>query len=361
MTLRLLGLAFASVLIAGCTTPRAAFVTKTSLSIVDLDTTPAGVAFGFDRVEGFIAPLNPDGTVPPVVAKIETDGKIFDSKVKQIYATGKAAEAVAGLTPSTASDTPDGAKGAEGVAFFGTSTSTALKIGFAPTGVPNTFVLGYRRKELSVIPKLASVKTGTDTVAHYVYPQLLAAIDTQGSASQPNSATFGVCQSFASGAAATKMAADARQGLPSLRCGDAKVEELFSEYRSTMAHQTEITASLLRCYAGVAAADRVAIWEDAARHGLFVSADEPDQVKAAATNAEMLKVLKDGEAQAATRSDASAQNNARRVVDRMYADFVFLNNSGQMTSGKLVSNPTRERLLTIHKDEVCRRNQLNQP
>jgi hypothetical protein len=361
MILRMLGLVLAGVLVVGCTTPRAAFVTKTSFSIFDADTTPAQVTFGFDRVEGFIGPLNPDGTVPPVVAKIETDGKIFNSKVKQIYATGQAAEAVAGLTPSTDTDTPDGKNGGRGLAFFGTSTSTALKIGFAPTGVPNTFVLGYRRKELSVIPRLASVKTGTGGLAHYVYPQLLAAIDTRASAADQNTGTFGVCQSFASGAAATKMAADARSGLPSLSCGDAKIEELFSEYRSTMARQTVITASLLRCYAGVVASDRAAIWEDAARHGLFASTDEADEKKAAATNAEMLKILQDSEVQAAALPDAARQSNARRVVDRMYSDFVLVNNSGQLSSGKLVGNPTRERLLKIHEDEVCRRNRLNKP
>src|SRR5882762_7431723 len=123
MSLRIVGVVLAASLIAACASPGAVFVTKTSLSIVDADSTPAGVSFGFDRVEGFIGPVNPDGTVPSVVAKIETDGKIFNSKIKQIYATGAAAEAVTGTTPSTGTVTPDTTNKTR-LAFFGTSTST---------------------------------------------------------------------------------------------------------------------------------------------------------------------------------------------------------------------------------------------
>jgi hypothetical protein len=357
MSRRVLGLVTTVGLLAGCSTPGAVFVTKTSLSIVDADTTPAAVTFGFDRVEGFIGPLNPDGSVPSVVAKIETDGHVFNSKIKQIYATGDAADAIAGVPGPPDTFTPD-MPDPKRLAFFGTSTSVALKVGFASTRMPNTFVLGYRRKELSAIPSLPLVTSTSGKGAHYVYPPLLASIDTGASAEGENNAGLGVCQSFASGAAATQLAAAARDGNVRL-CSMEPAKELFGEYRASMAHQTETYARLMRCYSGVTDADRDAIWADAARHGLFASETETDASKAQQANDDALATLRSAEQAAAGKPDAAAQTNGRRAVDATYAGTVLNNNSGQTTGGKLVGSAARERLLEIHKDEVCRRARLN--
>ncbi|HSI59055.1 MAG TPA: hypothetical protein VLA16_15955, partial [Ideonella sp.] len=146
--------------LAGCASPRehATFVTKTSFSLVDVDTAPAGVSIAYDRVEGYIGPRFDDGTVFPVAGSLETNGEFMNRQIRQVYATGNAALLVTAKTlpaESNASEatTPSGATPADtsaaGVAggatpqatpvatppdnkvmFFGTGTSVGLKLGF---------------------------------------------------------------------------------------------------------------------------------------------------------------------------------------------------------------------------------------
>ncbi len=372
-------------IMSGCSTS-AYFVTKTSLSIVDVDSAPAGASIAYDRVEGFFAPLNDDGTLPPVVARIETDGGLLNTKVRQIYATGDAAQMItAGKiegqeegdgksgesrqkvqpalfttesrdvvgqpTPAPADLASKANRKRRAVAFFGTSTTTGLKVGFSPSGVPNGFLLGFRRKELSVLPELHK---GTD--GHYVYPQLLAALDTSAQVAPNDGTRLGICQSFAAGVAAVELARAAKNGQESLSCGNASAADLFGDFNRSVARQTEMTRSALTCYSGVRQADRKPIWEDAARLGLLMSVVEGD---AAEANASALAALVAADAEADKLTDAQARSDSKRKQDARYAALLTADPGGAMQDGKLGGNSTRERLLEIHEEYVCSRLEAN--
>lgn len=189
--------------LAGCASPdHVLFVTKTSIGI-DFDSKPATASIAYDRIEGYIAPRYANGEIPPVVASVKSDGKIFNPEIRQIYATGDAATiATGGKAP--ARNRP--MKGARELMFVGTTTTTGLKVGFT-TGLPDSFVFGFKRKEFSYIP-LATVGTGDK--AHDVYPSVLASIDTAASASLDGTVKdtkLMNSQFFATGKAAALLAA----------------------------------------------------------------------------------------------------------------------------------------------------------
>ena len=151
------------------------FVTKTSIGI-DFDSKPANASLAYDRVEGYVAPRYANGEIPPVVASVKSDGKIFNPKVQQVYATGDAAVIATGGKVA-ARNLP--LKGARELMFFGTTTTTGIKVGFT-TGLPDSFVFGFKRKEFSYIP-LATVDVNDK--ARDVYPSVLASIDTAANVS----------------------------------------------------------------------------------------------------------------------------------------------------------------------------------
>ena len=89
--------------------------------------------------------------------------------------------------------------------FFGTGTTLGFRVGFGPEGVPDSMVLGYRRKEISVIP--LGITRATDTEpekAHY--PSVVASIDTTVRASTADSTGLKTKQFFATGQAADALA-----------------------------------------------------------------------------------------------------------------------------------------------------------
>jgi hypothetical protein len=191
-------------LLASCAdTGRVIFVTTSSFGI-NVDNKPPTVSIAYDRTEGYIGPRYPDGAVPPVVASIETDGKIFSPEIRQVYATGPAAVRVVG-TPNAPESPHDlvGEKTGKRMVFFGTTTTLGLKAGFSGEGYPDSFVFGYKRKEFSYIPLGTKDVNGTP---HDAYPSVLASIDTRASAeSRPNS-SLRTQQFFATGWAADTLA-----------------------------------------------------------------------------------------------------------------------------------------------------------
>jgi hypothetical protein len=187
--------------LSGCASDTAIFVTKSSLSIVDVDTTPPEISLAYHRIEGFIAPRNQNGDAPPVLANLKSDGTLLTPMVQQVYATGSAAETLAGHSPannSTCSNCKEST--ASGSVFFTTSTSLGLRFSFSANNLVDGVVLGFRRKEVSVVPALAKDADGT-----YHYPSLLATIRTGVPGKQP-AGDFAICQGFASGNAATALA-----------------------------------------------------------------------------------------------------------------------------------------------------------
>jgi hypothetical protein len=199
--------ATAAVLLAGCATDRVIFVTKTSIGL-DIDRTPGTLAIAYDRIDGFFGPRYDNGAVPPVVASINTDLAVFAPQIRQVYATGNAATLV--TTPSPLLPQPLLLRGNRKSMFFGTSTTVGLKIGFDVTGLPESLTLGYKRKEMSVIP--VGTTTVKDAAGNDVeidtYPSVLASIDMRIKAASVADTSFGLNQFFATGNAAESLAAN---------------------------------------------------------------------------------------------------------------------------------------------------------
>jgi len=180
--------------ISGCSTVNeAVFVTKTSISVAEIDTTPSELSFGYQRVEGFYGPNYENGAVPPVVAFLSSNGEIFNPQIKQIYATGDAAKIV--TNKEVVKFTEDVLTGDKKSLLFGTSTSLGFKLGVSESNP--TFLLGYRRKEASFIP-IHKNDGGEEK-----YSSVLASIDTTIASTTKK---FKNVQFFATGDAAKNMA-----------------------------------------------------------------------------------------------------------------------------------------------------------
>jgi hypothetical protein len=183
-------------------TNTAVFVTSTSFGI-NADSKPPTIAVAYDRVEGFIGPRAENGAAPPVVGSMETDGNVFAPQIRQTYATGPAAVTVAGGAKKP--ESPETLIGARKPMFFGTGTTLGFRVGFGPEGVPDSLVLGYKRKEISVIPLGITPPTATEPEkAHY--PSVLASIDTTARASTAGTTGLKTKQFFATGQAADALA-----------------------------------------------------------------------------------------------------------------------------------------------------------
>jgi hypothetical protein len=188
-------------LAGGCAqSDRVLFVTSSSLGI-NVDSKPAAASLAYDRTEGFIGPRYDNGGMPEVVAMIDSDGGLFEPEVRQIYATGAAATTAVGGNASGPTTLTGGRK----MAFFGTSTTTGFKIGFGEAApIPDSFLFGFRRKEVSLIP-LAT--TGTGNAQSDVYASVLGSYDSGVAATgKPNDSKFRMKQFFATGQAAELLA-----------------------------------------------------------------------------------------------------------------------------------------------------------
>ena len=152
-----------ALMVAGCASrpDTVVFVTKSSLG-VDVEQTPPSASIAYDRVEGYFGPRYESGAVPPVLAVFMTNGQLLDRQVKQLYATGDAARALLAPAAPLPSDPEQG--GDFKPMFFGSSTTVGLKIGYEAGGSTSTFTLGYKRKELSVIPVISALIGGNTAV-----------------------------------------------------------------------------------------------------------------------------------------------------------------------------------------------------
>lgn len=194
----------AALMLSACAKPDSVlFVTNASFG-VNLEGKPLNASIGYDRTEGYLAPSFPSGAAPPVIASIETGGGLLSPKVRQLYATGAAAEKAAGKPG--AADGPSALEGkplAKKMIFFGTTTSLGAKFSLDPAGAPEAFNFGYKRKEFSYIP-LAETAPGAE---RYVYPSVLASIDTVTLASaEASNSGLESRQFFATGHAAEALA-----------------------------------------------------------------------------------------------------------------------------------------------------------
>lgn len=259
VTLTLLAL-MAALLAAGCSTPGAVFVTKTSLALADVDSTPAEMTVAMHRVEGFIAPRNDNGNTPPVLAHLQSNRAYWYPEVQQVYATGTAAERLAGDFKSNNSECTN-CKRKDGKdvtpVIFTTSTTLGMRIGVSTTNAVDGLVFGYRRKEMSFVPTLAE-----DNGGNYRYPSLIATIRLN----QPNkeNGKFNACQGFATGTAASKMAESQDPGFGCLGPNES-LRSLLAARQGTEFRQQEEVARVLTCYVALPDERKPALWQSAAR------------------------------------------------------------------------------------------------
>lgn len=308
------------------------FVTKTSIGI-DFDTKPPSASIAYDRTEGYLGPRYDNGAVPPVYGRILSDAAIFNAKVRQIYATGPAAQRVlhteaecnanAQLCPSA------GAKleGGKRLMFFGTMTSTGLKVTFSPEyQYPDSFHLGYKRKEFSFIPVGTTMENGK---AVDTYPAVLAAIDTRATAATENStpsADIMTGQFFATGAAAEQLAIK-----PEIHTFfKDETDDAFHVYRDTKAQQDNQAKRTLICYMNLTDPDAMAsAWNNANQNQLFWEANRLNQLQSLKTTG---------------AADAEKAENLRKASHLYAADIANVD-------GNTVS---RTKQLTEHRKHVCR-------
>lgn len=210
----MIGALGAALTMAGCA-DGVIFVTKTSLSIVDADSTPPGISVAYDRVEGYLGPTNESGEAPAVLGYYASDGQFFRPNVRQVYATGNAARLLSAEDKEKAVTkcSPERIENEGRVMFFGTATTTGLKIGFSPNApVPDSLLFGWRRKEVSTIPLSKAVKgcvggANVDAVreGQRFYPATLGAIRTAIDSTR-ETGRMNTYQFFATGDAAVNLA-----------------------------------------------------------------------------------------------------------------------------------------------------------
>lgn len=239
--------------LAGCASApdTVVFVTKTSLGI-DVEQTPPTASIAYDRVEGYFGPRYETSAVPPVLAVFTTNGQLLGRDVKQIYATGNAARLLA--DPSVAIPPEPPLAGERKPMFFGTSTTVGVKVGYEPGGSTTTFTVGYKRKELSVIP-----------VTDGAFPSVLASLQTDVNAATQASTSFGVGQLFASGSAATDLAkrTEVRDVFM------AKADSALSAYRAEERLQARHALVTLSCLAALDDMQLPKVWRNADALGVF--------------------------------------------------------------------------------------------
>jgi hypothetical protein len=183
------------------------FVTTTTIGI-DADSRPPHANIGYDRYEGYVGPAYSTGAIPPVFAKIDSDLKIFNPEIRQLYATGDAAKLVTKevLTPSDLVIDDKMYSDSGRVTLFGTGAHIGLRVTFAGN-MPESVSLGYKRKEFSFIPLGSVPDTDDPTRMVDKYGSVLAAIDMGVKTTSFRETGMSVTQFFATGDAAKNLAA----------------------------------------------------------------------------------------------------------------------------------------------------------
>lgn len=269
------GIALTALALGGCGTQNAYFVTKTSLSVLDVDSTPASASLAFDRTEGYAGPRLENGTVYPVVAYLQSNGGNLMRTTKQAFAGGKAADLVVtdaggkAAAPDAAANADCGDERERPPLLFATGTTIGLKIGV--TANAPSVVLGYRRKEAAVVPVSARCQ-----------PSVLATLDTDlaANATSPTTTSTGSTkaaelarfnipeQYFATGSAAETLAAK-----PSIRRIFERKAELaldpVNEFNQRAVNQRSLALDAITCSLAVPDPQFPSVLVNAEELGLF--------------------------------------------------------------------------------------------
>lgn len=202
--------ALAACALLGACSDYATFVTSTDLGI-NLDAATQQLNIGYVRAELFHGPGYPsEGSAPSAVGYINSNLTPFAPTIKQLYATGTAAELVTqNQEPKLTPESSDKLEGQRRPFFFGTGTNFGLKVGFAGD-VPSSVRLGYNREEISIIPMQ---RTDPASGQPDKYASVLAAINMDNTIAGAKGTSIKPTQFFATGAAARNLAkrADIRE------------------------------------------------------------------------------------------------------------------------------------------------------
>jgi len=262
-----------------------------------------------------------------------------------VYATGRAAERLADAPLTTEVDCGKGCEGEGRPLTFATSTSIGLRIGLGSTLTSpiEGIMFGFRRKEMSYVPALAK-----DVKGDYHYPSLIAAIrlsEPESSDKKPDGAQkkvgFKACQGFATGTAATALAARDDAGFGCLAGNETIKQMLTAKHSVELRQQAEIT-NILRCYHGLPEGDKHGVRVHAAQLGLLAELG-PDQSGMVPTVA-MSDVR--------TKEHALAQGDSRYWRRLLHAT-VPVPEAGVAAPSGATGALVREQLLRLHRGHVC--------
>lgn len=279
--------ALAASLLAGCMSPdRVTFLTDTTLGL-NAEQVPTRLAIAYERTEGVIGPVLETGEMPSVYASIRAQGEGLDRKVRQMYATGEAAEIISGRAQgqgaaqsATGSADPSTVGRGKRLAFFGTSTITGASIGYtAATGslpLMTSVVIGHRRREASVLPltlngsklhypaTIASIDTGIKPAAF----KPLAAEASSGDKGQSGNPTETdtTLQFFAAGSAAMELARNKEFRDRFIALAEESIEKVYADLD---AQQRELATKILKCYSNLPSDRLVSVWDNARLVGLM--------------------------------------------------------------------------------------------
>jgi hypothetical protein len=218
------------------------FVTKTNYG-VDFSTTPPTASIDISRTEGVVSPQFEEGKTVPVLASFKASGNnVFSASLGSAFATGNAAKTLAvlydqptrgpvaeGALSLDANPLKEEAAGQNGKpmnfqqhdvrpVLFGTKTSLGLNIGWSNMTAlaPDSFTLGYNRKEMALVPitkKEVTGKADDDDNKYYLMNMapLLATLDfvnttTTGGENSVGQVKTDYLQYFATGEAASELA-----------------------------------------------------------------------------------------------------------------------------------------------------------
>ena len=219
--------ALAACALLGACSDYATFVTATNIGI-SADTATQELNIGYTRAELFTGPGYPaQGEAPRVFGYINSDLRVFDPHIQQLYATGDAAALISYPNtpppPTTTEQTPPPYFGERRPMIFGTGSTVGLNLKFASgSPAPSAIKFGYNREEMSIIPMQS--QTPADQKHADQYAPVLAAMDLNlgGTAAKgdpkPSSSggadatamartDLGITQFFATGTAARNLAA----------------------------------------------------------------------------------------------------------------------------------------------------------
>lgn len=270
-------------LLCACAATRdhAIFVTKTSLGL-DVESSPPGASFGYDRVEGYFGPRYDTGSLPSVAGIFESDGGLLDRQVRQTYATGRAAHLVSapdsGAAPTFSEEHFTGERKSM---FFGTGTVVGVKLSFG-SGAVTDFTFGFKRKEVSVIPVSSTVSSvvtpsgATATTVTHTFAPVFAHFDNLTRADTMDTSKVDVRQFFATGKAAEQMAHELRRPFK-----EEAAALILAQYREAERKQTHSTLRILHCVARLPDPRLGAVWQNAEALKLFDDAAVPGRLRAA--------------------------------------------------------------------------------